>query len=134
MSKNLLKSAACDVACGQKAFILAVLMNAFVASSQVVFGSYGTQLLFGSVSVMDAIVTVAGMFSLYFSFFGIVSVGRGLEYSMRKQSLTAVLMLIPFVNIVTLLVLSNKATKFLKDAGYKVGLFGARALAVTPAS
>ncbi|WP_288379226.1 hypothetical protein [uncultured Massilia sp.] len=37
-----------------------------------------------------------------------------------------VLLWIPYVGLVALLILNGKATRFLKDAGYTVGLFGAR--------
>ncbi|MDQ1921881.1 hypothetical protein [Massilia pseudoviolaceinigra] len=33
---------------------------------------------------------------------------------------------IPYVGVIALFILNGKATKFLKDAGYSVGLFGAR--------
>jgi hypothetical protein len=33
---------------------------------------------------------------------------------------------IPYVGVIALLILNGKATRFLKDAGYSVGLFGAR--------
>lgn len=36
------------------------------------------------------------------------------------------LLWIPYVGLIALLILNGKATKFLKDAGYSVGLFGAR--------
>jgi len=37
-----------------------------------------------------------------------------------------VLVWIPYVGFIALLILNRKATRFLKEAGYKVGLFGAR--------
>lgn len=37
-----------------------------------------------------------------------------------------VLIWIPYVGVIALLILNQKATKFLKGAGYSVGLFGAR--------
>lgn len=33
---------------------------------------------------------------------------------------------IPYVGVISLFILNGKATKFLKEAGYSVGLFGAR--------
>ena len=37
-----------------------------------------------------------------------------------------ILLWIPYVGFIALLILNGKATRFLKEAGYSVGLFGAR--------
>ena len=37
-----------------------------------------------------------------------------------------ILLWIPYIGFISILVLNQKATRFLKDAGYSVGLFGAR--------
>jgi len=39
--------------------------------------------------------------------------------------LTVILLFIPVLNIVILLILSSRATRALRQAGYRVGFFGA---------
>lgn len=57
---------------------------------------------------------------------GIVRMSRGLQISLTLIVLMAMGMLIPFLNLVILLIINARATRFLRDQGYTVGLFGAK--------
>ncbi|WP_269792318.1 hypothetical protein [Stenotrophomonas sp. Iso1] len=63
------------------------------------------------------------------AFVGLYKVCRGLKISGVVIALLFLAMFVPLVNFVTLLVLNGRATRALQQAGYKVGLFGARQLA-----
>jgi hypothetical protein len=65
------------------------------------------------------------------SFWAVYNLGDALQthkdgFSSGGGSKWLMLLWIPYVGIVTLFVLNSKATKFLREAGYSVGLFGAR--------
>ena len=51
----------------------------------------------------------------------------------RVSVLWAVALLVPYVNVISLLVLSSKATKACRDAGIEVGFLGPKLEATTPA-
>ena len=48
-----------------------------------------------------------------------------MEFSIVAKILLVILMFVPLVNLITLLVLNARATRRLREAGYKVGLLGA---------
>lgn len=65
------------------------------------------------------------------SFWAVYNLGDALQT--RKEGFSTggggkwlVLIWIPYVGTIALLILNAKATRFLKDAGYSVGLFGAK--------
>ena len=65
------------------------------------------------------------------SFWAVYNLGDALQtkkegFSTGGGGKWLLLIWIPYIGIVALLILNAKATKFLKEAGYKVGLFGAR--------
>jgi hypothetical protein len=65
------------------------------------------------------------------SFWAVYNLGDALQtqkdgFSTGGGGKWLVLIWIPYVGVVALLILNRKATRFLKDAGYSVGLFGAR--------
>jgi hypothetical protein len=68
---------------------------------------------------------VGGIVALVLSLVGVFLLGSGMGHSLGMNILSAVLMLVPMINIVTMLVLNFLATKALRTAGYKVGLLGA---------
>ena len=57
---------------------------------------------------------------------GLLRMADGLGYSRGKKIGVVVLSAIPLIGLVTLLIVNGRATKALRAAGYKVGLFGAR--------
>lgn len=68
------------------------------------------------------------------SIFGVLKISAGLGYGFFTRLLIFISLFIPIVSLIVLLVLNGKATKALRAAGYKVGLFGAqgRSRASTP--
>lgn len=65
------------------------------------------------------------------SFWAVYNLGDALQthkdgFSTGGGGKWLVLIWIPYVGVVALLILNRKATQFLKDADYSVGLFGAR--------
>ena len=60
------------------------------------------------------------------SMFGALQLAAGLEFKIVTRIFIVVLLFIPFVQVLTLLALSSRATTRLKEAGYKVGLMGAK--------
>jgi hypothetical protein len=101
-----------DVRSGQRLVIFAVLLN--IVSIPLT----GTGL-----------VLISGLAALVLSLVGVVRVARGFGMSTLARAGLIVLMLVPLVNLLTLVVLSSRATARLREAGYKVGLMGARAKA-----
>jgi len=99
------------VATGQKLLIYALLVFLFSAVLRAAFGEVGGAL--------------GGIAGLILSLVGLFYVGSGMGYSMGLIVIFCVLMVIPLINMITLVVLNSRATKALRAAGYKVGLFGA---------
>lgn len=57
---------------------------------------------------------------------GIVRMARALGINLIVIVLMAMAMVIPLVNLVILLIINARATSFLRDHGYTVGMFGAK--------
>ena len=100
-----------DVARAQKGLLLAVLLELASVVPQLGWPLYvaGVVLSYWSVYTMgDALKAhESGL-----------SVGGGSKW--------LILLWLPYIGFVALLILNQKATRFLKAAGYSVGLFGAR--------
>ena len=63
--------------------------------------------------------------ALVLAVLGIVRMSRGLGINLIVIVLMAMGMVIPFVNLIILLVTNARATRYLRDHGYTVGMFGA---------
>jgi hypothetical protein len=100
-----------DVASGQKLVIYAILLYFVAALARLALGP------------LVAVVAIACM---VMSWVGMYRLTRGLGYPMWWRIALMVLMLVPLLGLLVLVVLSSKATARLKDAGYSVGLMGAR--------
>ena len=99
------------VASGQKLIIYAILVNF---------------LTIGLVAAFGDIAGLVGIVAIVMSFIGMFRLAGGLGYSTAAKILLVVLLVVPLVGLITLLVLNSRATKALREAGYKVGLLGAR--------
>jgi len=100
-----------DVAKAQKALLLAVLLELASIVPQLGWPLY-----------------VVGVF---LSYWAVYTMGDALQahesgLSIGGGSKWLILLWLPYIGFIALLVLNQKATKFLKEAGYSVGLFGAR--------
>jgi hypothetical protein len=61
-----------------------------------------------------------------YSLLGVLKICSGLGKSQNRKILFMVLSFFPLINLVSLVYLNVKATRLLRDAGWTVGLFGAR--------
>jgi hypothetical protein len=57
---------------------------------------------------------------------GLGRIGRGTRAGLLARSFTVIGMLLPGINLIVLLIVSIRATRILRKAGYHVGFFGAR--------
>ncbi len=99
-----------QVASAQKLIIYAILAYFAAAVVRVLLGPVGLL-----VAVAAALTGLLGAYRLC----------TGLGYAMATRVLLMVLMCVPLVSLIVLLVLNGKATRRLRDAGYRVGLLGA---------
>jgi len=100
-----------DVAYGQKKVIYAILLY-FAAA-------FGAKLI-------GLLVLFALLGCIVLSWTGIYQITRGLGYAIWLRLLLLTLMLVPLLGLLALVMLSSRATARLRDAGYDVGLMGAR--------
>ena len=99
-----------DVALGQKLVIYAILCNLITFLGILVLGDLAALFWFVALAI---------------SLYGIFKLAGGLGYAMIFRIILVILMLVPLVNLATLLILNSRATNALRVAGYKVGLLGA---------
>lgn len=99
---------------GQKIVIWCVLLN-FVLSA----------LSRGHV-MPNLLVQVLYFVVAAFSLLGVVKICSGLAKGQNQKLLFMVLSFFPLINLATLLYLSTKTTRMLREAGWSVGLLGAR--------
>lgn len=100
-----------QVRTGQRFVIFALLANLLVAGLRV-----GT----------PGISMVLGLFAMAVSIVGVVRMTSGLRYGTAAKIACVVFQLVPFVNLLVLVSLNVRATKVLREAGYTVGLLGAK--------
>ena len=112
-----------EVARGQKIVIFAVLLNILALGAM--YASLANHLS-GNVGVMVYIGSWAVRLLAYvLGIYGVVKIGSGLEWSGFSKFLLVFVLLLPLINVLTLLIVNGHATAHLKAAGYKVGLAGA---------
>lgn len=99
-----------DVRMGQRLVVIAFVMN-------IVVGGLG--------GVHPALPVVMALGALIVGVWGIVRLARGFGWGWGMIVLCLLLMIVPLVNLITLLALNSKATRRLREAGYRVGLLGA---------
>lgn len=113
MTEDLNEAARAEQVCsGQKLAIWAILLNLISIPL----------ILVPEVQLLRApIVLVA----LILAVLGLVRMSRALGINLMVIVLMALAMVIPMVNLVILLVINARSTRFLRDHGYTVGMFGA---------
>ena len=99
---------------GQRLIMFAILVNIIC-----LWVSTGNQVLYFIAALIPAAMAIVGLMRL----------ASGFKYGWVIKFLLVILQFIPLLNIITLVVLSSRATKALRAAGYKVGLLGAAARA-----
>ncbi|HET9957608.1 MAG TPA: hypothetical protein VFQ61_24090, partial [Polyangiaceae bacterium] len=98
------------LASGQKLLIYAILLN---------IATYALS------RAMGPIVGLLAFPSVVLSVIGVYRIARGLGWSSTLGVVLAALTLVPFVALVVLIVLNGRASRRLRDGGYRVGLLGA---------
>lgn len=98
------------VASGQKLVIFAILLYFLTIALQVAIGPMAGLL---------------GIAVLVLALIGIFRIGSGMDFSLITKIVLVILMFVPLVNLITLFILNMRATRRLREAGYKVGLLGA---------
>ena len=106
-----------------------------VASGQrmMVWSVLGTFLANGGMGSVHSTLGLAVGFlfwlaCLVFAIIGAVRLLRGLDAHVAMCVVVAIFMIVPLFNLIAMLILSMRATRALKAAGYKVGLMGARGI------
>jgi hypothetical protein len=97
------------IASGQRLLVVAVLVS-FVSSA---FPDSGVGAIVAIVSGIIAIV-------------GAVRLSAALGNPVWARVVSGLLMIVPLANLITMLVLSSRATRRLRAGGYRVGLLGAK--------
>lgn len=98
------------IASGQKFAIYAILLQFLAYGAQAAYGAVG-----GLVFLAAFVLSVIGIFRL----------GETVTGSAVLRLFLCVLMIIPLVSLLVLLSLNSRATKQLREGGYRVGLLGA---------
>lgn len=99
-----------NLASGQRLIILAILINAATLALRY---------------ISPLLAIVVGIAAVVLAIIGLLRLSDGLGYSTGMKGLLIVLFFIPLVSLITLLILNSRATKILREAGYRVGFFGA---------
>lgn len=103
-----------QVARGQKILIYCILLNfAFSAMER-------------ARALPELVMMCLYLLTAVWSLLGVVRICSGLDRSQGQKILFMVLSFFPLINLVSLVYLSMKATRMLRDAGWSVGLLGAR--------
>lgn len=101
-----------DVAEGQRWIIYAILVNIGAIMWRALLGNEVWALL----SVTSAALAILG----------VIRLAKGLGYSTVVKVFLVILVFIPVISLITLAILSSRATTTLRAAGYKVGFLGAK--------
>jgi hypothetical protein len=109
-----------SVRIGQRLVIFGILLNLLGMALASIPKAAGTR------NPLTALALIFGLSSLLLGLTGVLRLASGLHYRMPIRILLALLTLVPIVNLITLAILSSKATRVLRTAGYKVGFFGAK--------
>jgi hypothetical protein len=112
-----------EVARGQKLVIYAVALNILVVGVMILAPQIGLpNTTINSLSWASWVVRIP---AFVIAIYGVLKIGGGLDWSAVVKFFIFILLLIPVINLFALLAVNTKATSFLKNAGYKVGLVGA---------
>ena len=103
-----------QVARGQKILIYCILLN-------FLFSALERTRTFPELVILGLYVLTAA-----WSLLGVARICSGLQRSQGQKILFMVLTFFPLINLVALVYLSMQATRQLREAGWSVGLFGAR--------
>lgn len=108
---------------GQKLVIYALLVNIAVVAAVVASLGRGPGVEPNLLLMLFILAGRIGGFLM--GVYGLLQVARGLGWSTLAKVAMVIALLVPYVNVVLLLVVNSLATAFLRRSGYKVGLVGA---------
>ena len=97
----------------QKIILYAILLN------------FAT-IVFRFIPSLSILVGLSGIAFLVMAIIGIVRMAVCLGKGTTSRVIYIICMFIPLVNLIMLLILNSKTNKILTNAGYKVGLMGAK--------
>lgn len=95
----------------------------------IIFGLLANFISLGARASDPAIYLSIALIAAVMAIMGLLRLASGLRYGWGKKALLVILQFFPLINMVVLVVVSLRATKVLRAAGYKVGFFGAAARA-----
>ena len=99
---------------GQKILIYSILLNFVMRSVE------------QSKALPDPLVSLLFFCIAAYSLLGVVRICSGLNRTQNQKILSMVLSFFPLINLVLFVYLSIKASRMLREAGWRVGLLGAR--------
>lgn len=99
------------VASGQRIIIISLLVSIVASMLRVQIGDIAMIISIGATMV---------------SVVGAVRLAAALGRSTLSQVFYGIAMILPLINLITMLILSSQANKSLRDGGYKIGLLGAK--------
>jgi hypothetical protein len=99
---------------GQKIVIYSILLNFILRAVE------------QSQALPDLAIQALHLCNAAYSLLGVVKICSGLGKTQGRKILFMVMSFFPVVNLVTLVYLSFKTSRMLRDAGWRVGLLGAR--------
>jgi hypothetical protein len=108
-----------QVAFGQKRIIWAILLQLGGIALGALSAVVGTAN--ASVDVVDFVIGIA---ALGLAISGLMKTARGLRIRPVIRGLLVVCLLLPIINLITLVILNFRATSKLRQAGYRVGFLG----------
>ena len=111
-----------SVRSGQRLILIAILLTfSFNFSST----SIALRLAAGNERAVLILNGLIGLAAIILSIIGLLRMTSGLSYQIALRIIFCILMIIPLLNLITLVILNSKATTTLRNNGYKVGLLGA---------
>lgn len=110
---------------GQKLAIYAILI--YLVTLFVQMSLAGTAHTPGAPGLLMAsgfLLMGGGLAALIMSFMGVWKMGYGLGVGAILRVVMLIFLIVPFINILLLLIVNARATRKLRQAGYKVGFLG----------
>ena len=108
---------------GQKLAIYAILI--YLVTLVVQLSLAGAAHNPGVLMAASGLLLIAGGFAaLVMSFMGVWKMGYGLGVGAILRVVMLIFLIVPFINILLLLIVNARATRKLRQAGYKVGFLG----------
>ncbi len=109
---------------GQRLVIYAIAIQLLIFSLYMMLGAIANLIM-----IPSALLAIANLIiipSIILAIVGTYFLTSGLRYSIFVQIFIYILLVMPYINLLTLALLNSQATRVLKAAGYPVGFLGVR--------